>query len=58
MRNDILDRLRLDPGHRTLGQLLLDREAAAHEIERLHRALESLRTPDLQTKRTGAASSY
>lgn len=32
---DILERLRIDPGQRTLGQLLQDREAAALEIERL-----------------------
>jgi prophage regulatory protein len=35
VRNDVLERLRIDPGQRTLGQLLQDREAAAHEIERL-----------------------
>lgn len=35
MHADILLRLRIDPGHRTLGQLLQDREAAAAEIERL-----------------------
>ena len=35
MHNDILDRLRIDPGQRTLGQLLQDREAAAYEIARL-----------------------
>jgi prophage regulatory protein len=35
MRTDILQRLRIDPGQRTLGQLLQDREAAALEIERL-----------------------
>ena len=42
MRNDILDRLRFDPGQRTLGQLLQDREAAAHEIERLRSKIEQL----------------
>lgn len=35
MRTDILERLRIDPGTRTLGQLLQDREAAIHEIGRL-----------------------
>ena len=35
MTIDIVDRLRLDPGQRTLGQLLQDREAALHEILRL-----------------------
>jgi prophage regulatory protein len=33
--DDILDRLRIDPGHLTLGQLLRDREAAFLEIQRL-----------------------
>lgn len=42
MREDILDRLRIDPGQRTLGQLLQDREAAAHEIERLRSQLSRL----------------
>jgi prophage regulatory protein len=42
MRNDILDRLRIDPGQRTLGQLLQDREAAAHEIDRLRSQLSRL----------------
>ena len=35
MCNDILERLRVDPGQRTIGQLLQEREAAALEIERL-----------------------
>lgn len=35
MRDDVLVRLRLDPGQRTIGQLLQDREAAFHEIVRL-----------------------
>lgn len=35
MYRDILERLRIDPGQRTLGLLIQDREAAAHEIERL-----------------------
>src|SRR5947209_12804948 len=35
MFTDILQRLRIDAGQRTLGQLLQDREAAALEIERL-----------------------
>jgi prophage regulatory protein len=34
-RLDIVDRLRVDPGQRTIGQLLQDREAALHEIVRL-----------------------
>ena len=39
MTNDIADRLRLDPGQRTLGQLLQDREAALHEILWLRKRL-------------------
>lgn len=42
MRNDILERLRIDPGQRTLGQLLQDREAAAHEIGRLRSEVDRL----------------
>jgi prophage regulatory protein len=47
MTIDIVDRLRLDPGQRTLGQLLQDREAALHEILRLRKRLG----PDLQEAR-------
>lgn len=43
IQNDILDRLRIDPGQRTLGQLLQDREAAAYEIRKLQGELERLR---------------
>lgn len=39
---DIFDRLRIDPGQRTLGQLLQDREAAAYEIRRLRADIERL----------------
>jgi prophage regulatory protein len=39
MNLDIIDRLRLDPGQRTLGQILQDREAALHEILRLRKRL-------------------
>lgn len=42
VRNDILERLRIDPGQRTLGQLLQDREAAAHEIGRLRAEIDRL----------------
>jgi prophage regulatory protein len=35
MRVDMLERLRLDPGTRTLGELLQERQWAVHEIERL-----------------------
>lgn len=44
LREDILDRLRVDPGRRTIGQLLQDREAAAHEIRTLRSENERLRT--------------
>jgi len=42
VRNDILERLRIDPGQRTLGQLLQDREAAIHEIARLRAEADHL----------------
>ena len=42
MLRDILERLRADPGSRTLGQLLQDREAAAFEIERLRSETDRL----------------
>jgi len=38
-----LERLRVDPGQRTLGELPQDREAAFHEIRRLRREIEQLR---------------
>ncbi len=38
MSQDILDRLLLDPASRTLGELLQERESAAHEIRRLRAA--------------------
>jgi prophage regulatory protein len=44
MRDDILERLRADPGHRTLGQLIQDREAAVHEIVRLRSIIDGLRS--------------
>ena len=46
MHHDILERLRIDPGQRTLGQLLQDREAAAYEIARLRSQIDRLRTVD------------
>ena len=46
MHHDILERLRIDPGQRTLGQLLQDREAAAQEIARLRSQSDRLRTVD------------
>ncbi|MEZ5551531.1 MAG: AlpA family phage regulatory protein [Pseudomonadales bacterium] len=47
-REDILERLRVDPGKRTLGELLQDRESAVHEITRLRAQIVRLtaaRTP-------------
>lgn len=46
---DILDQLRIDPGQRTLGQLLQDREAAACEIGMLRMRLR--RFEETATKR-------
>jgi predicted DNA-binding transcriptional regulator AlpA len=46
VRDDILERLRIDPGQRTLGQLLQDREAAAQEIARLRSQIDRLQTVD------------
>ena len=43
MRNDILERLQIDPGKRTLGELLQDREAALCEIARLRSETERQR---------------
>lgn len=45
VEDDILDQLRIDPGRRTLGQLLQDRTNAAHEIQLLR----------LQVSRLGAS---
>lgn len=45
MREDLLDRLRGDPGLRTLGQLIQEREAAFIEIARLRREVERLTNP-------------
>lgn len=42
MHEDILDRLQIDPGRRKLGELLQEREAAAHEVARLRAQIERL----------------
>lgn len=55
MSFDILDRLQTDPGKRTLGELLQDREAAIHEIKRLRAEIERLRT--LRTEKPGTEKS-
>jgi hypothetical protein len=52
MRTDILQRLRIDPGQRTLGQLLQDREAAALEIERLRAEINRREAPARRNRRT------
>jgi prophage regulatory protein len=62
---DILERLRIDPGKRTVGELLQDREQALHEIVRLRADVDRLRTvrtsireptvnPSLPTHRSGS----
>src|SRR5688500_17623615 len=43
MDSDILSRLGVDPGRRTLGELLQDREAAAIEIAQLRAQLQTKR---------------
>jgi prophage regulatory protein len=40
---DILERLRIDPGKRTIGELSQDREHALHEIVKLRADIERLR---------------
>lgn len=47
---DILDRLRIDSGQRTIGQLVQDREAAAHEIRQLRAENERLRVVRMERK--------
>ena len=59
MNQDIIEKLRIDPGKRTLGELIQDREAAAHEISRLRAQLErasAIRTkPKKETEPTNAS---
>jgi predicted DNA-binding transcriptional regulator AlpA len=54
MRQDMLDLLRLDPGTRTLGQLLQEREWAYTEISRLRsdeaRQIQRAKTRDFTTQ--------
>lgn len=56
--DDILERLRIDPGQRTLGELLQDREAAVHEITNLRDTIGRLRAeiadPSTQLNTAGA----
>jgi prophage regulatory protein len=56
---DVLVRLRVDAGQLTLASLIQEREAAAHEIERLRRQVASTASvgaapPSRQPKRTRA----
>lgn len=44
MKEDIVQRLRLDPGSRTLGQLLQDREFALREILQLRDVIQRVPT--------------
>lgn len=44
MQEEIIYRLQVDPGTRTLGELIQDREAALHEIRRLRKEIERLRS--------------
>src|SRR5262249_5979093 len=41
--DDVLGRLLLDPGQRTIGQLIQDRQAAVNEIVRLREELERIK---------------
>jgi prophage regulatory protein len=50
--NGLIERLRLDAGRRTLGELIQDREAAASEIERLMREIAVLRSRHVAADRT------
>lgn len=56
MHQDIIERLRIDPGQRTLGELLQDREAAAHEINRLRERLERTATIKAKPRKETEAS--
>jgi prophage regulatory protein len=51
--HDMLERLRLDPGTRTLGELLQERQWAIHEVERL--ADEVLRLKSQASERAPSA---
>ncbi len=39
----IIERLQIDPGNRTLGELIQDREASLHEIRQLQAEINRLR---------------
>jgi prophage regulatory protein len=57
MTIDMLDRLRLDPGTRTIGELLQEREWAFQEIMRLHAENMRMRKPvERQSRRANMPS--
>lgn len=56
VRNDILERLQVDPGRLTFGQLLQDREVAACEIARLRSEMSRLEVPRPKRSSGGSAS--
>ena len=58
----IIERLRIDPGQRTLGELIQDREAALHEIRRLQAEVDRLGTrvtkrPEVRVDQTRSSPS-
>jgi prophage regulatory protein len=56
MKVDILERLCIDPGSRTFGELAQDREAASIEIARLRRELEHVRGQSSFSRTTTASA--
>ncbi len=58
MGMDIIERLQIDPGKRTLGELIQDREAALHEIRRLQGNIERLRVDRDHKQRAAEISSH
>ncbi len=47
---DILEQLQIDPGRLTLGQLLQERERAAHEIQRLRYEVQHLHDAQVRAR--------
>jgi prophage regulatory protein len=56
MPSDIIDHLRLDPGTRTFGQLLQERDWALREIERLREELAGIARRQRHATNRGATS--
>jgi len=54
IHNELIRRLQIDPGRRTLGELIQDREAGLHEIARLRREIERIRTRSNNRKEKAA----